>query len=214
MLGRRGIASLPALGSVRRSRSGMVAARARVSKALAVCLPLSSTTLMVSGNLAAQTGNSATPQAAAPFPTQTFKSWALDCIVPKSGTTTGKRVCFIHHEAKALADPKLVAARTVIRHSSTDRKLLLIVELPPNTLQTDGISVVVDIAPARPIPISGCIPKFCYGAIELTPDLEAAAKAGQQMKLTFTARDKGPQTVPVPLSGITAALEALERTGS
>ena len=203
-------------------RFSLHAARSAITKAVAVCLLLSDLTLVASREVAAQTSGAATPQPPAPFPTQTFKSWSLDCLVPKSGTsgttagetTGGKRICFIHHEARAAADPKLVAARTVIRHSGPDRKLLLIVELPPNTLQTDGISAVVDVAPARPIPISGCIPKFCYGAIELAPDLAAAVKAGQQMKLSFTARDKGPQTVPVPLSGITAALAALERTGS
>jgi|SRR5690348_3268259 invasion protein IalB len=203
----------------RRRRFALHAACSAMAKAVAVGLLLAGLPVITSGDSAAQTGGAAAPQSPTPFPTQTFKSWSLDCLVPKSGTsasgtTAGKPICFIHHEARATADPKLVAARAVIRHSGPDRKLLLIVELPPNTLQTDGISAVVDVAPARPIPISGCIPKFCYGAIELTPDLAAAVKAGQQMKLSFTARDKGPQTVPVPLSGITAALAALESTGS
>ena len=52
------------------------------------------------------------------------------------------------------------------------------------------------------------------GATEMTADLQTAAKAGQQMLLGFSVADKGPQQVPVPLSGITAALAALERTGS
>jgi invasion protein IalB len=212
-LGREGISAWRALERARRPRFLKDGARSVIAKGLAACFSLS-VGFMSSGELAGQTGSSTTPQSPPPFPTQTFKSWALDCLVPKNGVTIGKRVCFIHHEAKAPADPKLVAARTVIRHSGPDRKLFLIVELPPNTLQTDGISAVVDLAPARSIPIAGCIPKFCYGAIALTPDLESAAKAGQQMKLTFTARDKGSQTVPVPLSGITAALAALELTGS
>jgi invasion protein IalB len=212
-LGRAGGNKWRELDRAQGLRFRQAAARSAITNGLAVCFLLSGLGL-IQGQLAAQTGSPAVPQPAGTFPTQTFKSWALDCLIPKTGTAVGKRVCFIHHEAKAVTDPKLVAARAVVRHSGPERKLFLIVELPPNTLQTDGISTVVDMAPPRSIPISGCIPKFCYGAVELTADLAAALRGGQQMKLTFTARDKGPQTVPVPLSGITAALAALESTGS
>ena len=57
----------------------------------------------------AQTGT-----APAPFPSQVYKSWAFDCLVPKTGSNAGTRVCFIHHEARVRPDPKLVAARAVI----------------------------------------------------------------------------------------------------
>ena len=39
-------------------------------------------------------------------------------------------------------------------------------------------------------------------------------KAGQQLMLSFTAKDKGTQQVPVPLYWISAALDALNKTGS
>jgi invasion protein IalB len=64
------------------------------------------------------------------------------------------------------------------------------------------------------VAIQACLPKFCYGAIEMTNDLQGEAKAGQQMNLVFTAKDKGSQQVPVPLAGITAALVALAKSGS
>ena len=168
--------------------------------------------VLLAGPVAAQTGTGSAP--AAPFPTQTFKSWALDCLVPKTGPSAGKRVCFIHHEVKVGADPKLVAARAVVRRSGPERKLILIIELPPNTVQAKGATAVIDTGAPLVISIAGCIPKFCYGAVELTPSLLAAAKAGQQMTLAFTPNDKAAQTVSVPLSGITAALAALEQTGS
>jgi invasion protein IalB len=148
------------------------------------------------------------------IPTQTYKSWALDCLVPKTGPSAGQRVCFIHHEVKATADPKLVAGRVVIRRSGPDRKLAMIVELPPNTVQATGATAVIDGGPPLSMILSGCIPRFCYGAIELTPELQAAVKSGHEMTLTFTPKDKGPQTIAVPLAGITAALAALEQTGS
>jgi invasion protein IalB len=159
----------------------------------------------------AQTG---TPPA--PFPTQTFKSWALDCLIPKTGANAGKRVCFIHHEARPPADPKLVAARAVVRYTGAgaSRKLVLIVELPPNTVQGNQASVTVDTGAPMQIPLAGCIPAFCYGALELTPALQTALRVGHQMTLGFTAQDHGPQAVPVPLAGITAALAALDQTGS
>jgi invasion protein IalB len=167
--------------------------------------------LALAGAAGAQTGTGTPP---APFPTQNFKSWNLDCLIPKTGASAGTRVCFIHHEAKAPADPKLVAARAVIRHSGPDRKLVLIIELPPNTVQASGATAVIDTGAARPISIAGCIPQFCYGAIELTAELEDAAKGGHEMSLGFTAKDNGPQTVKIPLAGVTAALAALEQTGS
>jgi len=147
-------------------------------------------------------------------PTQIFRAWALDCLVPTTGANAGKRVCFIHHESKAATDPKLVAARAVIRHAGPDRKLMLIVQVPPNTVQASGLTAAIDAGTPVPIAISGCLPQFCYGATELTEALAAAAKAGHQMTLVFTAKDAGAQNVAVPLLGVTAALAALEQTGS
>jgi invasion protein IalB len=157
----------------------------------------------------AQTGT-----APAPFPSQVFKSWALDCLISKTGSNAGSRVCFIHHEARPAADPKLVAARAVIRHSGPDRKLVLLVQLPPNTVQANGATVAIDGGTPSPIAITGCIPKFCYGAIDLTPALQTALKVGHEMAVGFTPKDHPPLTVPVPLAGVTAALAALEQTGS
>lgn len=157
----------------------------------------------------AQTGT-----APAPFPTQVFKAWALDCLIPKSGSNAGTRVCFIHHEVRAQADPKLVAARAVIRRAGPERKLALLVQLPPNTVQSAGATIAIDGGTPSPIAISGCITQFCYGALELTPTLEAAVKVGHEMAVGFTPQDHAAVSVPVPLSGVTAALAALEQTGS
>jgi invasion protein IalB len=157
----------------------------------------------------AQTG-----MAPAPFPSQAFKSWALDCLIPKTGSNAGTRVCFIHHEAKAPADPKLIAARAVIRHAGAEHKLMLIVELPPNTVQASGATVAIDGGTPELVPIAGCIPQFCYGALELTPALQTTIKVGHDMAIGFTPKDHPALTVGVPLAGVTAALAALEQTGS
>jgi invasion protein IalB len=162
----------------------------------------------------AQTGGVTAPKPVAPGQTQTFRSWALDCLVPKTGPGAGKRACFIHYEAHDKTDPKQIAARAVIRYGGNPRKLILILQLPPNTVQAPGISLAVDLGKPVATSIQACLPKFCYGAVDLSPDLETQAKAGQQLMLGFTARDKGPQQVPVPLYGITAALDALAKTGS
>jgi invasion protein IalB len=146
--------------------------------------------------------------------TQTFKSWQLDCLVPKTGEGAGKQVCFIHHEARTVSDAAAIAARVVVRRNGADRKLALIVQLPPNSVPASGISVAIDGNKAYPVAIQACLPKFCYGAIEMTIDLQGEAKAGVQMNLSFAAKDKGPQQVPVPLAGITAALAALAKSGS
>lgn len=168
--------------------------------------------VLISSGTMAQTGTGA----AQPVPgkTQTFKSWALDCLMPKTGPGAGKRACFIHYEAHDKTDPKQIAARAVIRYGGNPRRLILIFQLPPNTVQVPGISLAVDLGKPVSTSIQACLPKFCYGAMDLSPDLEAQAKAGQQLMLGFTAKDKGPQQVPVPLYGITAALDALAKTGS
>lgn len=162
----------------------------------------------------AQTG--AAPPAGTPQSgqTQTFRAWALDCLVPKTGPGAGKRACFIHYEAHDKTDPKQITARAVIRYGGNPRKLTLIFELPPNTTQASGISLTVDLGKPVSMPIQACMPKFCYSATDFSPDLQTQSKAGQQLILGFTAKDKGPQQVPVPLYGITAALDALTKTGS
>ena len=187
---------------------GRIARRRNASRAGALLVPLVAG-LTFAGVVSAQTAG--TPPV---FPTQTFKSWTLDCLLPKAGPSAGKRVCFIHHEARPLADPKHVAARAVIRHTGPDRKLVLIVELPPNTVQASGASAAIDTSPPVAIPLAGCIQQFCYGALELTPALQNAIKVGQQMTLGFTPKDYAKQSVVVPLAGVTAALAALEQTGS
>jgi invasion protein IalB len=169
---------------------------------------------IVAGMPAMAGAQSASAPAAGNPATQTFKDWALDCLVPKTGEGAGKRVCFIHHEVHSAADPSAIAARLVMRRSGPDRKLALIVQLPPNSVQTSGLSLAIDAGNAYPIAIQACLPKFCYGATDLTAEIENGAKAGHQMNLVFTAKDKGPQQLVVPLSGITAALDALAKTGS
>jgi invasion protein IalB len=154
------------------------------------------------------------PVPGATIPTQTYKSWALDCIVPKSGEGAGKQVCFIHHEARSKTDATAITARIVVRRAGPDKKLALIVQLPPNSVQASGVSVGIDANKVYPMAIQACLPKFCYGAIEMSTDLQGEAKAGQQMNLVFSAKDKGSQQVQVPLAGITAALAALAKTGS
>ena len=170
--------------------------------------------LLISLPAVAQTGAAQPAAAPAAGQTQTFKSWALDCLVPKTGPGAGKRACFIHYEAHDKTDPKQIAARAVIRYGGSPRKLTLIFELPPNTTAANGISLAVDLGKPVTMPIQACMPKFCYGATDFSVDLETQAKAGQQLILGFTAKDKGPQQVPVPLYGITAALDALTKTGS
>jgi len=162
--------------------------------------------------LAQNQSPTATPPAATP--TQSFRGWALDCLVPKSGEGAGKRVCFIHHEVHNKDDARLIAARVVVRRAGPQQKLMLIIQLPPNTTQLSGIMATIDVNKPRPVAIQGCLPNFCYGAAEMTPDLEGEAKGGSQMTLSFAARDRGAQQISVPLAGITAALAALQKTGS
>jgi len=168
---------------------------------------------LAAGLPAAAHGQSA-PVPGGTVPTQTYKDWALDCIIPKSGEGAGKQVCFIHHEARSKTDATAIMARVVVRRAGPDKKLALIVQLPPNSVQASGITMGIDGNKTYPMTIQACLPKFCYGAIEMTTDLQGEAKAGVQMNLVFSAKDKGSQQVPVPLSGITAALAALAKTGS
>ena len=90
---------------------------------------------------------------------------------------------------------------------------MLIVELPPNTAQASGATVAIDGGPPEAVGIAGCIPQFCYGALELSPALQTALRSDID-GLRLHARDHPPLTVPVPLAGVTAALAALEQTGS
>lgn len=168
--------------------------------------------MLVSLPMAARSQGAPVPAGA--VPTQTFKAWALDCLVPKTGEGAGTQVCFIHHEARSKTDATAIAARVVVRRAGADRKLALIVQLPPNSVQASGVKVAIDANKVYPMAIQTCLPKFCYGAIEMTPDLQGEAKAGQQLNLSFAAIDKGPQEVVVPLAGITAALGALQKAGS
>ena len=172
---------------------------------LFVALMLSPASVLGQGNTA--------PAPAGATPTQTYKDWSLDCVVPMTGASAGKRVCFIHHEARSKTDATLIAARVVIRWAETGHKLMLIVQLPPNTVQGSGFTIAIDTGKPEAVTIQACLPRFCYGAAELTPVLQAAAKVGAQLTLGFTAKGSGTQQVPVSLAGLTAALAGLEKVG-
>jgi invasion protein IalB len=151
------------------------------------------------------------PAPAGTVATQTFKSWALDCLVQQTGEGADKQVFFIYQETRSKNKATEIIARIVVRRTGAIANWP---HCPPPNSPANAISVAIDADKAHPMAIQACLPKFYYGAIEMTIDLQAEAKAGQQMNLTFTAKDQGPQQVSVPLTGITAALVALAKSGS
>src|SRR5579871_3432891 len=88
---------------------------------------------LLAASLPAAVHGQSAPVPGATIPTQTYKDWALDCIIPTTGEGAGKQVCFIDQEAGSENDAAASSVRVVVRRADHDKNRGLIVEDPPNT---------------------------------------------------------------------------------
>lgn len=90
--------------------------------------------------------------------------------------------------------------------------MLLRALAPLGAVLAEGAVLVVDDGAPETIPFLSCWPRGCVAETALTPDLEAALRAGLTLVVLVKSADTG-QTVRFELSldGITRALDELRK---
>jgi invasion protein IalB len=108
-----------------------------------------------------------------------------------------KQTCFIGKDGRLASDKVLVAAVIVERDGNS--KNILRVTLPLGMLLVHGTRVLVDGNPPAQSPYVICFANGCMSDYEVTPDLLANMKAGQNLVVQAINSNGAPVSLPLPL---------------
>jgi invasion protein IalB len=142
----------------------------------------------------------AAPAAAAP------PGWAARCT---SASRDAPLECAIEQTAVLSKTGQLVVLVNIRVPSDTHAPILL-VQLPLGLNLPAGAKLQVDDGKVTDLQIQTCENRGCYATIQLPPDVIAALRSGQQMKLSFQTMNKETIAVPMPLADFAAAYDKIK----
>lgn len=132
--------------------------------------------------------------------------WAASCV---SAARDAEPDCELTQRAVLSGSGQLVASVTVRVPGST-RKPVVMIRLPLGLSLEGGVTIDVDGAGARSLPLQTCDPSGCYAGAPLPADFAAAMAAGKTLALVFSGLDKTPVRVALPLAGFASGLDAIK----
>ena len=166
-------------------------------------------TLLAAGTLLAglSAGPGATQESAASPDalSEIYGSWSLRCGAEGAG-------CHVFQALYRTKDKARLVQVTLFSPPDAEGGLLLRALTPLGAVLTKGAVLVVDDGAPTSVPFLACWPRGCVAETALTPDLEAALRAGLTLAVLVQSADTG-QTVRFELSldGITRALDELRK---
>lgn len=86
----------------------------------------------------------------------------------------------------------------------------MLVALPHGLFLPGGLSMQIDDGKARQSAIQTSDAKGVYAALPVTSDMLARLKAGNSLKVSMNNVQRRKLTIPVSLTGFTAAVEKLQ----
>jgi invasion protein IalB len=122
-----------------------------------------------------------------------YTPWTKYCLK----AADEKQTCFIGKDGRLASDKVLVAAVIVERDGNS--KNILRVTLPLGMLLVRGTRVLVDNNPPAQSPYVICFGNGCVSDYEVTPELIANMKAGQNLVVQAINSNGAPVTLPLPL---------------
>jgi invasion protein IalB len=119
----------------------------------------------------------------------------LECAIEQSAvlTKTGQLIVLIN-----------------IRVSAETRAPVGLVQLPLGLNLPAGAKLQVDDGKAFDLQIQTCEARGCYANVQISPDMLAAMKSGNQMKVSFQNLAKETIAIPMPLADFAAAYEKIK----
>ncbi|MEO6779593.1 MAG: invasion associated locus B family protein [Bradyrhizobium sp.] len=132
-----------------------------------------------------------------------YAPWTKFCL--KGQDANAKQVCFTGKDGRIESGQPVIAA--VIIEPEGEPKKILRVTLPLGMQLMHGTRVIVDNNPPMQSPYVICFANGCMSDYEVTPDLLANMKKGQNLVVQAINSNGAPLTLPLPLAEFAKAYD-------
>jgi invasion protein IalB len=132
-----------------------------------------------------------------------YAPWTKFCL--KGQDANAKQVCFTGKDGRIESGQPVVAA--VIIEPEGETKKILRVTLPLGMLLGHGTRIIVDNNPPAQGPYVICFQNGCMSDYEVTPELLANLKKGQNLVVQAINSNNAPITLPLPLADFAKAYD-------
>src|SRR6202021_913511 len=130
-----------------------------------------------------------------------YAPWTKFCL--KGQDANAKQVCFTGKDGRIESGQPVIAA--VLIEPEGETKKILRVTLPLGMQLVHGTRVIVDSNPPAQSPYVICFQNGCMSDYELTPELLANLKKGQNLVVRAINSNGAPLTLPLPLAEFATA---------
>jgi invasion protein IalB len=132
-----------------------------------------------------------------------YAPWTKFCL--KGQDAGAKQVCFTGKDGRIESGQPVIAA--VIIEPEGEPKKILRVTLPLGMQLVHGTRVIVDANPPAQSPYVICFANGCMSDYEVTPELLANMKKGQNLVVQAINANGAPLTLPLPLAEFAKAYD-------
>ncbi len=132
-----------------------------------------------------------------------YAPWTKFCL--KGQDAGAKQVCFTGKDGRIESGQPVIAA--VIIEPEGEPKKILRVTLPLGMQLVHGTRVIVDNNPPAQSPYVICFANGCMSDYEVTPELLANMKKGQNLVVQAINSNGAPLTLPLPLGEFAKAFD-------
>jgi invasion protein IalB len=132
-----------------------------------------------------------------------YAPWTKFCL--KGQDAGAKQVCFTGKDGRIESGQPVIAA--VIIEPEGEPKKILRVTLPLGMQLVHGTRVIVDNNPPAQSPYVICFANGCMSDYEVTPELLASMKKGQNLVVQAINSNGAPLTLPLPLGEFAKAYD-------
>jgi invasion protein IalB len=130
------------------------------------------------------------------MPQLIYAPWTKFCL--KGQDANAKQVCFTGKDGRIESGQPVIAA--VIIEPEGEPKKILRVTLPLGMQLMHGTRIIVDSNPPLQSPYVICFANGCMSDYEVTPELLANMKKGQNLVVQAINANGAPLTLPLPLA--------------
>ena len=132
-----------------------------------------------------------------------YAPWTKFCL--KGQDTNAKQVCFTGKDGRIESGQPVIAA--VIIEPEGEPKKILRVTLPLGMQLVHGTRIIIDNNPPAQSPYVICFANGCMSDYEVTPEMLANLKKGQNLVVQAINSNGAPLTLPLPLAEFAKAYD-------
>jgi invasion protein IalB len=128
-------------------------------------------------------------------------SWASRCISADRATPAE---CSMVQRAVMQGSGQVVGSVT-LRFPSAGGNPIMLITVPLGLSLPGGVSYDIDGGAAQKLALETCDRSGCYASAQIVPEALAAMQKGQKLNVSFLSLNKQTVTLPMSLTGFTAA---------